>query len=66
MGEAIAALDGNALYRKEFGDGFVDYFLMMKRAELGRYVAATAEVAGETEASAARDEWQMREYFEFF
>lgn len=66
MAEAIDALDGNPMYRKHFGDGFVDYYLMMKRAELGRYEAATGDVQSETEASAARDEWQMREYFESY
>lgn len=66
IGEAIDALDGNPMYRKQFGDGFIDYYLMMKRAELARYEAATGDVQEEAAASAARDEWQMREYFEFY
>jgi glutamine synthetase len=63
MAEAIGALDESALYRAQFGDGFVDYFLMMKRAELARYEAAIAEA---TDREGAEQEWQMREYFEFF
>jgi glutamine synthetase len=66
MGEAIEALDGNAMFREQFGTGFVDYFLMMKRAELARYEASTADLQGEADVAAARDDWQMREYFEFF
>jgi glutamine synthetase len=66
LGEAADALDGSAMFREQFGTGFVDYFLMMKRAELARYAAATTEGQDEAEATAARDDWQMREYFEFF
>ena len=68
LGEALDALDADAMYRKQFGDGFVDYLLMMKREELTR---AQDETAGETGAgdddpdAAARD-WEMKEYFEFY
>ena len=50
---ALKALDTSVLYRKGFGDDFVDYFIALKRAELARY---------EQEISA----WEQREYFEFF
>jgi glutamine synthetase len=63
IAEAIGALDGDALYRAQFGSGFVDYFLMMKRAELARFEEA---VAGASDPEAAGLDWQMREYFEFF
>jgi glutamine synthetase len=63
MPEALDALDASTLYRAQFGTGFVDYFLMMKRAELARHDEA---VAGATDAETAGQEWQMREYFEFF
>ncbi len=66
MGQAIEALEDDPLYRKQFGDGFVDYYLMMKRNELARYEAATPQTLDDAQAAAARDEWQMREYFEFF
>jgi len=60
----IEALAGDSFYRKAFGDGFVDYYLMMKRAELACYTA-------DVEANPAVDgapvsAWEMREYFEVF
>jgi glutamine synthetase len=66
MGEAITALEADPVFRHAFGEGFVDYYLMMKRAELARYEAAVADAEGEEHAAAARSAWQMREYFEFF
>jgi glutamine synthetase len=63
LDEALDALDKNRLYREQFGDGFVDYYLMMKRAESARHRTA---VEAADDADAASDAWQMREYFEFF
>ncbi|MGI8696346.1 MAG: glutamine synthetase [Mycobacteriales bacterium] len=60
---ALDALAADELYRKEFGDGFVDYYLMMKRAELARHDAACADAE---DPEAAGTAWQMREYFEFY
>jgi glutamine synthetase len=53
LDEALIALDGNACLRAGFGDGFVDYWLHLKRAELARF---NAEVS----------EWEQREYFSIF
>ncbi len=53
IGEAIAALDGDAFFRSAFGDFFVDYLLTIKRAELARF---NAEVS----------DWEQREYFDLF
>ncbi len=63
LGDALTALDADPLYRKQFGDGLVDYYLMMKRAELARYNDAL-ESADNRESAA--NAWQMREYFEFY
>ena len=63
---AVAELEGDPLYRRAFGEGFVAYYAMMKRAELARYEAATAGVTSEPETAARRADWQLREYFEFF
>lgn len=65
MGLAIAALEADPLYRQEFGDGFVEYHLMMKRFELARYETALGTSTGEARR-ALGDDWQMREYFEFY
>jgi glutamine synthetase len=63
LGAALDALESDPLYRSQFGDPFVDYYLMMKRFELGRHDEAVAAGDDPEEASAA---WQMREYFEFY
>jgi glutamine synthetase len=63
LDEALDALDKDRHYREQFGDGFIDYYLMMKRAESARHRTA---VEAADDPDAASDAWQMREYFEFF
>ena len=65
LAAAVQALDGDAFYRDAFGDTLVDYLVMMKRAEIGRYEAALAEI-GRTDTADEVSDWEMREYFEFF
>ena len=60
----IEALAADPLYREQFGDGFLDYYLMMKRAELARFTA-DVEANPPADASSVSD-WEMREYFEMF
>jgi glutamine synthetase len=48
--EAIAALRASACFRAAFGDAFVDYFVQLKEAEIGRFLAAVTD-------------WEQREYF---
>jgi glutamine synthetase len=63
LGEALEALERSALYRRELGDVFVDYFLRLKRSELGRYDRWAKEnriVEGEP------TRWEQNEYFDFF
>lgn len=61
--EALDALEKDQLFRDRFGTEFVDYYLMMKRAESARHRTA-CEAADDPDAASAA--WQMREYFEFF
>lgn len=61
--EALDALDKDTVYRDQFGAEFVDYYLMMKRAESARHRTACEAADDQDAASAA---WQMREYFEFY
>lgn len=63
LGSALDALSSDSLYRKQFGDPFVDYYLMMKRFEIARH---DEFVAGEDHPEDASAAWQMREYFEFY
>jgi len=51
--EAVAALDGSTVLRAGFGDRFVDHFLLIKRAEIERFLAHVTD-------------WEHREYFEMF
>ena len=62
--EGIEAFANDKLYREQFGDGFVDYYLMMKRAELARY-EASLEATPLADGATVSD-WEMREYFDFF
>lgn len=60
MEDAVNALDTSDFFRRTFGDAFVDYVAMMKRAELERFAKA---------ANAADDgvtAWEMDEYFEAY
>ncbi len=65
LAAAVTALDGDPFYRGAFGDTLVDYLVMMKRAEIGRYEAALAEI-GRVDSADEVSDWEMREYFEFF
>ena len=51
--EAVEALDGSVVLRVGFGDRFVDHFLPIKRAEIGRFLAHVAD-------------WEHWEYFEMY
>jgi glutamine synthetase len=65
LATAVKALEGDGFYRSVFGDTLVDYLVMMKRAEVGRYEAALA-AAGATDSADEVSDWEMREYFEFY
>lgn len=51
--EAVEALEKDTFFRKEFGDPFIDFILMVKKSEIGRFLSEVTD-------------WEMREYFEFF
>jgi glutamine synthetase len=51
--EAVAELNDNQLFRTEFGDDFVNYFLALKQSEIDRFQAYVTD-------------WEHREYFEVF
>jgi glutamine synthetase len=59
LGEAVSALRRSAVFRKGFGDAFVDYFAHIKEAEFARF---TAETGGEADVTA----WEHNEYFDLF
>ncbi len=59
LGEAIAALRANEVFRKNFGAAFVDYYAHIKEAELARFTAESGEGADVTA-------WEQNEYFDMF
>jgi len=64
LGAALDALSGSALYRKELGDRFVDYYTALKRTELGRFEVYLKERG--LDAGDDPTEWEQNEYFDFF
>jgi glutamine synthetase len=60
--EALDVLDKEPLFRQALGDIFVDYFIKLKRTEVGRYQSSLQETPSGDEPS----EWEQNEYFDFF
>jgi glutamine synthetase len=50
---AIEALERDGLFRKRFGDDFVDHFLAIKRFEVDRFLGTVTD-------------WEQREYLDLF
>jgi glutamine synthetase len=63
--EALAALESSALFRKAFGEVFIDYFLRLKRNEAGRFATWLKEGGLQPPDNETTD-WEQREYFDFF
>ena len=61
---ALEALEREALFRKQLGDVFIDYFLKLKRNEAGRY-QRWLEDNGKQQGDETTD-WEQNEYFDFF
>jgi glutamine synthetase len=59
LGEALGALRVSKVFRKNFGEAFVDYFAHIKEAELARF---KAEASGGSEVTT----WEQNEYFDLF
>ena len=70
LAEAVDALEADRFYREAFGDVFIDYLVMLKRAEIKRYDAHLAELAhaGTPVANphGTVTDWETREYLEFY
>jgi glutamine synthetase len=59
LGEALTALRADAVFKKDFGTDFIDYYAHIKDAELARF---HAEASGQGEVTA----WEQNEYFDLF
>lgn len=62
---ALDALEREPLFRREFGDVFIDYYLKFKRNEAGRF-QRWIEEGGLQPPDDGTTEWEQREYFDFF
>ncbi len=51
--EAVAALKSDTFFRAALGNGFVDYIVHLKEAEIARFLATVTD-------------WEQREYFEMY
>jgi len=63
--EALDALEKSALFRRELGGIFVDYFLKLKRNEAGRFLRYLEEHRIEDRPDETTA-WEQNEYFDFF
>ena len=63
LGEALDVLEKDSLFRAQFGEVFINYYLKLKRSELGRFQAWVEENRAATDEPTA---WEQNEYFDFF
>jgi len=61
LGEACEALRASEVFRKGFGDAFVDYFAHIKEAEFARFKAESGDTG-----TAGITAWEQNEYFDLF
>jgi len=68
LAEALDALDKEPLFRRELGDTFIDYFVKLKRTEVGRYLRSLEETGASPQNNEANEPsaWEQNEYFDFF
>ena len=67
LGAALDALEKGPLFRAQFGAMFMDYYLKLKRNELGRFLSFLDQ-QGATLADQGDEPtvWEQNEYFDFF
>ena len=63
--DALDALEKEALFRRELGDTFIDYFVKLKRSEAGRYQQSLDD-SGPLAPADEPTTWEQNEYFDFF
>jgi glutamine synthetase len=61
--DALDAMEKEPLFREQFGDVFVDYYVKLKRTEAGRYLRFLAETGTRDDEPT---DWEHNEYFDFF
>jgi glutamine synthetase len=61
--DALDALEQEPLFREQFGEVFIDYYLKLKRTEAGRYLRFLEETGATGDEPT---DWEQNEYFDFF
>jgi len=61
--EALDALERDALFRRDLGDLFIDYYVKLKRTEAGRYQRFLEDAGAQADDVTV---WEQNEYFDFF
>ena len=51
--DAVKKLESSELFRRKFGDAFVDYMIAVKQSEISRFLNHVTD-------------WEQREYFEVY
>jgi glutamine synthetase len=65
LGDALEALGNSTLFREQFGNIYIDYFIALKQAELARYTAYIADNNADDGGNGV-SQWEQDEYFDFF
>jgi glutamine synthetase len=63
--DALIAMEAEPLFCRELGKVFVDYYLKIKRTELGRFMSYMRDNGIEAPGDDT-SEWEQNEYFDFF
>ncbi len=62
LGEAVAAMRADKIFRAGFGDAFIDYYAHIKEAELARFRKEEGDAANQGDVTP----WEQREYLDLF
>ena len=65
LGAALHLMEESTLFARQIGMTFRDYYLRLKRTELGRYESSVQQQSLDP-ASPEITEWEHNEYFDFF
>jgi glutamine synthetase len=63
---ALEALQASALFKREFGGLFIDYYVKLKRAECARFTQWLSGRQGDEMRGDEPTPWEQDEYFDFF
>jgi glutamine synthetase len=63
--EALNLMEQEPLFSRELGKLFIDYYVRIKRTEIGRFEAYVKEHSIDP-TKQETTEWERNEYFDFF